>query len=64
MEKGPQRPNIQSPSGYITPEMVYEIAKIKQQDRAMKLIPIRSICHSVIGTARTLGVVLKEADDI
>ena len=29
-EKGPSEPNIETPWGYITPEAVYEIAKLKQ----------------------------------
>mmetsp|Transcript_15913 Transcript_15913/g.20788 ORF Transcript_15913/g.20788 Transcript_15913/m.20788 type:complete len:148 (-) Transcript_15913:140-583(-) len=62
MEKGPGSPNINSPSGFITPEAVYEIAKIKQEDEIMELVPLQSICRSVIGTCRTLGVVVREED--
>ena len=63
MEKGPDRTNLSAPTGYITPEAVYEIAKIKQMDQAMQYLPLESICRSVIGTAKTLGVVCREAPD-
>ena len=64
MEKGPERPNLQSPAGYITPEAVYEIAKIKHMDEHMSHIPLKSIARSVIGTCRSLGVAVREAEDV
>jgi len=62
IEKGPSLPNVENPTAYITPEAVYEIAKIKQQDDHMWHLPLEGIARSVIGTCRTLGVKVKEAD--
>ena len=62
MEKGSGRANINNPSGYITPEAVYEIAKIKQMDGHLSSLPLRSIARSVVGTCRSLGVVVREAE--
>jgi large subunit ribosomal protein L11 len=60
--KGPTLPSPDSPSGYITPENVYEIALIKQGDDNRWHIPLEGIARSVIGTARSMGVQVKEAD--
>jgi len=59
-EKGPSEPNIATPSGYITPEAVYEIAKIKQQDDKRWHLPLEGIARSVEGTARSMGIVVRE----
>lgn len=63
IDKGPSNPSIDSPTAYITPEAVYEIAKIKHQDDHLWHLPLESIARSVVGTARTLGVQVREADD-
>ncbi|KAL7566449.1 hypothetical protein ACA910_000928 [Epithemia clementina (nom. ined.)] len=63
MEKGPQKPNLQNPAGYIAPEAIYEIAKIKQMDEHMQEIPLQSIARSVIGTCRSLGVKVREVEE-
>lgn len=61
IEKGPSHPNIENPVAYITPEAVYEIAKIKHQDDHMWYLPLEGVARSVIGTCRTLGVKVREA---
>lgn len=63
MAMGPNQPSPDVASGYITPEAVYEIAKIKQQDDQRWHLPLEGIAHSVIGTARSMGVQVREAGD-
>jgi large subunit ribosomal protein L11 len=58
--KGPSSPSIESPSGFITPEMVYHIALIKQADDNTWHLPLESIARSVVGTARCMGIVVRE----
>ncbi|KAG7354672.1 ribosomal protein L11 BL11 [Nitzschia inconspicua] len=60
IDKGPTSPSIESPSGFITPEMVYQIALIKQADDNRWHLPLEGIARSVIGTARSMGIVVKE----
>ena len=62
-QKGPSDPNIESPSGYITPEVVYEIAKMKQQDGMRWHLPLDGIARSVEGTARSMGIKVREANE-
>ena len=40
----------------MTLKQVYEIAKIKQQDKVFKNVSIESICKTVIGSARSIGI--------
>ena len=63
IEKGPTNPSPDKVHATITPEAVYEIAKIKQKDDLLWHLPLQSIANSVIGTARSMGVKVKEADD-
>ncbi|CAB9496814.1 50S ribosomal protein L11 [Seminavis robusta] len=63
-EKGPSEPNIEKPFGYITPEAVYEIAKLKQKDDHRWHLPLEGIARSVLGTARSMGIVCREIEDI
>ena len=63
LEKGPQEPNGEKASGYITPEMVYEIAKVKIQDEGRWHLPLESVARSVIGTAKSLGLQVREAEE-
>jgi len=63
LEKGPSEPTPENPVAYITPEAVYEIAKIKQQDDHLWHLPLEGIARSVVGTARTMGVGVREAGD-
>ena len=62
-KKGPESPNKLEPVGYITPEAVYEIAKIKHKDDLSWHLPLEGIARSVIGTAHSMGVVVAESDD-
>jgi large subunit ribosomal protein L11 len=63
MDKGPSSPNPDTPVAYITPEAVYEIAKIKQLDEMRKHLPLEGIARSVVGTCRSMGVQVREATD-
>jgi large subunit ribosomal protein L11 len=63
LEKGPAQPNPDAPVAYITPEAVYEIAKIKQQDEMRWHLPLEGIARSVVGTCGTMGVAVREAND-
>ena len=60
IEKGPSHPNLENPTAYITPEAVYEIAKIKQQDDHLWHLPLEGIARSIVGTCRSLGVKVRE----
>ena len=63
IEKGPESPNADtSPSGFVTPEMIYEIAAVKQKDANRWHLPLEGIAKSVVGTARSIGLQVKEAD--
>lgn len=42
--------------GRISLKHIYEIALIKQQDLALKRVPLPSICKTVIGSARSMGI--------
>lgn len=60
IEKGPSHANMENPTAYISPEAVYEISKIKQQDDHLWHLPLEGIARSVIGTCRSLGVKVRE----
>lgn len=64
MDKGPPDADPLRPVAYITPEAVYEIAKIKQQDEMRWHLPLEGIARSVVGTCRGMGVGVREAEDI
>lgn len=64
LAKGPALPNPEVASGYITPEAVYEIARIKHGDAMRWHLPLEGVARSVIGTAQTMGVQVREHDDI
>lgn len=64
LEKGPDSPTLDNPAGYITPEAVYEIAKIKHTDDTMFHLPLESVARSVTGTAVSCGVKVLEWEDI
>ena len=42
--------------GTVTLKQVYEIAKIKKEDSSMRNVPLRSVCRSIIGSARAMGI--------
>ncbi|CAO2833336.1 unnamed protein product [Amaranthus hypochondriacus] len=47
----------------VTLKHVYEIANVKKNDPGSKHLPIESICKSIIGTAKSMGInVVKELD--
>mmetsp|Transcript_14039 Transcript_14039/g.21442 ORF Transcript_14039/g.21442 Transcript_14039/m.21442 type:complete len:167 (+) Transcript_14039:133-633(+) len=61
LEKGANSPSPSGPAhGFITPEAIYEIAKIKQQDDLMWHLPLQSIAQSVIGTAKSMGIRVRD----
>lgn len=62
-EKGPEHPTPGEIFATITPEAVYEIAKIKSQDEAFDHVPLESVAQCVIGTCRSMGVVVVEAGE-
>lgn len=65
IDKGPNKPNMsEQPFGYITPEMVHEIALIKQGDDNTWHLPLEGIARQVVGTARSIGIKVAEEEDI
>ena len=60
MDKGPNSPSPDVASGYISPEEVYEIAKIKQEDSNRWHLPLEGIAHSIVGTCRSMGVQVRD----
>jgi len=42
--------------GTVTLRHIYEIAKIKQQDELLDYIELKSLCKSIIGSARSMGL--------
>jgi large subunit ribosomal protein L11 len=62
MKLGPGSPSSdpQKAAAFIRPEAIFEIAKIKQKDDHMWHIPIESIAKSIVGTCKTMGVVVRE----
>mmetsp|Transcript_24709 Transcript_24709/g.69364 ORF Transcript_24709/g.69364 Transcript_24709/m.69364 type:complete len:154 (-) Transcript_24709:222-683(-) len=57
MDNGPTSPNARTrPVGFITPEAVFEIAKIKHKDENRWHLSLEGVAKSVIGTARSMGV--------
>lgn len=55
IEKGSGEPG-KSLVGKISLKHVYEVAKIKARDDKLKGLELESICKSVVGTAKTLGL--------
>ena len=49
--------------GFITPEAVYEIAKVKNADGHRWHLPLEGVALSVIGTARSMGIQVRESED-
>ena len=63
VDKGPDSPNADTPVGFITPEAVYEIARVKSADQHRWHLPLDGVARSVIGTARSIGIRIKESED-
>jgi len=63
LKNGPTspRPELSEAAGFITPEAIYEIAKVKQRDELRWHLPLEGIARSVVGTARSMGVHVREA---
>jgi large subunit ribosomal protein L11 len=55
IEKGASNPGTEI-VGNVTLKHVYEIAKIKQQDSNLKHLSLQSICGSIIGVAKSIGI--------
>jgi len=55
IEKGAQKPGREV-AGMVTLKQIYEIAKIKKEDSTCKNVPLQSICRSIIGSARSMGI--------
>jgi large subunit ribosomal protein L11 len=64
LEKGPTNPDPNNPIAYITPEMIYEIAKIKQTDTMRNHLSVESVAQSVLGQARTMGIICRESTEV
>ena len=43
-------------AGKVSLRHVYEIAKIKSQDPAFARVPLESVCKTIIGSARSMGI--------
>jgi large subunit ribosomal protein L11 len=54
---GSSKPNHVK-GGYISLKHIYEIAKVKGQRKELQFIPAKSICLSVLGSAKSLGIQL------
>ena len=68
MDKGPTSPppttSLARNADYeITPEAIYQIALIKQSDDNRWRIPLEGIARSVIGTAHSMGIKVKDGPD-
>jgi large subunit ribosomal protein L11 len=55
IEKGASNPGTEV-IGKVSLKHVYEIAKIKQQDSNLKHLSLQSICGSIIGVAKSIGI--------
>jgi len=64
IEKGPNSPNGDRPVGFVTPEMVYEIAQVKIKDEGRWHLPLEGVAKSVVGTAKSMGIQVRESDDV
>lgn len=53
LDSGSKRPGHEA-AGTVTAKHIYEIAKIKQED--MQELPLESICKSIAGTCRSMGI--------
>jgi len=64
VKKGPNSPNAElRPSAFLTPEAVYEIASIKQKDDSMWHLPLEGIARSIVGTAKSMGIAVREHEE-
>jgi len=61
--KGPSHVSAEKAVGYVTPEQVYEIARVKQRDGMRWHLPLEGVAKSVIGTAKSMGIHVQEAGE-
>ncbi|KAF7727720.1 hypothetical protein EC973_007178 [Apophysomyces ossiformis] len=55
IDKGASKPGTEI-VGKVTLKHVYEIAKLKQKDANLAHLPLESICGSIIGVAKSVGI--------
>ena len=60
LTQGAVASNPSKPMAFVSPEIIFEIAKVKQQDDQLWHLPLESIARSVIGTAKSIGIGVKE----
>ena len=60
-KSGSQKPGHES-AGTLSLQHVYEIASIKQLDHPG--LPVKSLCSSIIGTCRSMGVNIAKPPDM
>ena len=63
LSKGASAPIPGKSIAFVTPETVYEIAKVKQKDDLLWHLPLESIARSVVGTAKSIGIGAKEFEE-
>lgn len=59
MEKGSSKPG-HDVAGSVSVKHVYEIAVVKSKDPAFEGIPLESVCKTIAGSARSLGIKITE----
>eukprot|EP00794_Sanderia_malayensis_P020255 gene20254-22239_t len=57
IEKGASKPGKET-VGTVTLKHIYEIACVKKQDNIMKNVSLEAICKSLIGSAKSMGIVV------
>mmetsp|Transcript_23036 Transcript_23036/g.33716 ORF Transcript_23036/g.33716 Transcript_23036/m.33716 type:complete len:146 (+) Transcript_23036:47-484(+) len=55
IDKGANRPGHET-VGKVHTKQIYEIAKIKQQDEAMKNMELEHICRCIVGSCLSMGL--------
>lgn len=55
IEKGSAAPG-KTVAGKVDVRQIYEIAKIKQAEPHLKDVPLKNLCYSIIGSARSMGL--------
>lgn len=59
-EKGSEKPKKILLKNAITRKEIYEIALLKKSNRELNKIPLRSICKSIIGSIKSMGLLLSK----
>ncbi|KAK3714381.1 hypothetical protein QZH41_020628 [Actinostola sp. cb2023] len=62
IEKGAQKPGREV-AGTVTLKQIYEIAKIKKEDKAFRNVPLESVCKTIMGSARSIGIEIITGQD-